>query len=163
MNIPQPKHCNCVANCNCGPKLYSVARGLSRETSVTNYELPIAKAIKAFDAARNNTQWDYQTRCWASIMRKREVISVGWNQRKSHPKQAMYSTSKHRIFLHAEIHAIIRARQSVERCDMFVFRWLKDLKFGESSPCNGCMAAMSDAGIQSVTFFNDGKFVRMAL
>lgn len=124
-------------------------------------ELPLTRVIRTLRSSIDLENQHYRYR--SMIMRRGEEISQGWNSHKSHPKQALYATNEFRIFLHAEIHAIIRARQSVVGCDLYVFRWLKNGSLTTSSPCNGCMQAMLDAGLSSVTYYKNDHFERIDL
>lgn len=86
--------------------------------------------------------------------KKGRVLSVGENSYdKTHPFQAKYATEvglPHKIYLHAEVHAIIRVRGrgkpykiKVERYDSFG----RPLK---AKPCPLCEKAIRDCGIEQV-------------
>lgn len=150
---------NIVCRCEeCRVKLYSEANNSDIE-SVVDFTLPLAKVNMLFKEHPNNMHFKYG----AFIMRRKEIISIGWNQKKTHPKQLEYQTNTFKVFLHAEIHAIIRARQSVVDCDMYIFRQVKSGKLATSTPCNGCVEAMRDAGLNNVTFYKNDHFVKMKL
>lgn len=93
----------------------------------------------------------------ACIVCKGEVISCESNHLKTHPLQAKYASKPDRIHLHAEIATLVRARwprNSVEGCEMYVGRLLKNGLWGCSKPCSGCLAAIDHAGIKKITYYN---------
>lgn len=72
---------------------------------------------------------------------------------KTHPVQAMYARMVgmyDRTYLHAEIHALIRAKHQVT--DVWVARVLKDGSPGLARPCPICRAAMRSAGVERVWY-----------
>ena len=92
-------------------------------------------------------------------------ISRGMNSgSKTHPLQARHAVSKHlhhKIFLHAEISALVKARKKVHT--IIVARTMQDEnKFGLSKPCPICIQAMIEAGVQKVFYTNDdGELILM--
>jgi len=85
------------------------------------------------------------------------VISYGFNSySKTHPLQYHYAQKtqkKERIFLHAEIAAIIRARRKIDT--LIIARIMyKSLRYGLSKPCPICTLAIMEAGIKNVYFTN---------
>lgn len=88
--------------------------------------------------------------------RKNNVLSIGYNSYiKTHPKQYIYN--KHinptRIFLHAEIDALVRCRG--EPYTMIVARIGKDSKVRLAKPCKGCFNAIKDTKVKKVFFTNN--------
>lgn len=81
------------------------------------------------------------------------VISVGFNQLKTHPK----STHPHKN-LHAEMSAILLAKQDLKDCEIYVFRQLKDNTPAMSKPCEYCMTLIQEAGIKKIHFTVNGKY-----
>jgi deoxycytidylate deaminase len=97
----------------------------------------------------------------AAIVIKNEIISIGFNRRKSHPFQAQYQTNDKQIYLHAETDAINRAlkyisKEDLKKATLYVARVkYRDNKskraiWAESKPCIGCQKAISSYGIRSV-------------
>jgi tRNA(Arg) A34 adenosine deaminase TadA len=110
--------------------------------------IEIAKNVKPIQSAR----------IVAGIYRRGKLLSVGFNQRKSHPMQAKWASRPERIFLHAEIDAIRNylhrfTIDSLESCDMVVVRvkrmgprWVS----GCAKPCSGCSSAIEFYGLKSI-------------
>jgi len=98
----------------------------------------------------------------AAIYNKRKLISIGINHSKTHPIQKRYSVDNERsdqsIYLHAEIAAIIAAKGSTQNSHIYVARWLRSNRIGDSRPCKACHNALIDAGISKVTYFENGNW-----
>lgn len=91
----------------------------------------------------------------AGLFRGRELIAVGFNQRKSHPLQARFGKNKDSIYLHAEIHCIANALKVIsykelKHCTLYVIR-IQEQGLTNSAPCKGCTSA--------INAFNIGKVV----
>lgn len=86
-------------------------------------------------------------------------LSVGKNSYvKTHPLQAMYAErmgAKDRVFLHAEIDAIIRCKDLSKAHSMLITRVRKNGTFGLAKPCTICVEAIRNTPIQSVRY-SDG-------
>jgi tRNA(Arg) A34 adenosine deaminase TadA len=82
------------------------------------------------------------------------VLSVGSNSYvKTHPLQAEYARragEPHKVYLHAEIHAITRCRDLKRAHTLRVFRYAEDGSPAGAKPCNICQAAIKAAGIKNV-------------
>lgn len=82
------------------------------------------------------------------------VLSVGQNSYvKTHPLQAAHAIragEPHRVFLHAEIHAIARCRDLEKAHSMKIFRFREDGSPALARPCRICDGAIKAAGIQTV-------------
>lgn len=91
----------------------------------------------------------------SSIYYKNTLISIGFNQKKSHPLQAKHGRF---IFLHAEIHAIINALNSsfdinmFKKCTIYIARYKKSTEWGLSKPCEGCESAITYFGCREVIY-----------
>lgn len=110
-------------------------------------------------------------RIMAAVVHKdKEIISLGWNKKKSHPFQARFSKNEDCIYLHAEVDAIKNAlkrdrlsgSEDLSDCSLFVFRMKKESKKGPyitglAKPCEGCMRAIVTFGIKNVYFSEDNK------
>ena len=97
----------------------------------------------------------------AAIVIKNEVISVGFNRRKTHPFQVQFQANDKQIFLHAETDAINRAlkyitKEELRKATLYVARVkYKDSRskhaiWAESKPCVGCQKAILSYGITTV-------------
>lgn len=99
-----------------------------------------------------------RVRIGAVLVHKNFVVSAGANLSTSHPLQYNYNTKVGRLAprhcLHAEMHAIVRARDYgwFDQCDMFVARLDRRGKLAMCKPCRACHQALEDRGIQRVTY-----------
>lgn len=88
----------------------------------------------------------------AVIYRGSTVIGVGFNKIKSHPKLA----NEDRFYsLHAEMSAIINAKQDLKGCSIYVYREFKDGNVALSKPCNLCMPSIIESGITKIYYTDD--------
>ena len=93
-------------------------------------------------------------RLGAVLFQKGQIISVGVNSYKTHPKLKFRSEWP---FLHAEQHAIFR--WGIDRCeglDMYVARVWKNNQSAVSKPCKICQQLIKDIGIKN-TYYMDNR------
>jgi len=87
--------------------------------------------------------------------KKDRVLSIGKNSYiKTHPLQAHHANKAgepHRVFLHAEIHAISRLKDLSKAHSIKIFRFLEDGTPANAKPCSICCSAIRAAGIKIVT------------
>jgi len=106
----------------------------------------------------------------AAIVYKNRVVSVGINQKRSHPFQAKYSKNEDAIFLHAETHTIRTARRhltekQLSKATLYVCRIKHEdgpgtpLIWGLSKPCIGCQRAIATFDLKGVVYSEEGKGV----
>jgi deoxycytidylate deaminase len=123
--------------------------------------------LRYFDVAKavSKTSNHSKFKIGAAIIVNKSVVAVGVNdENKSHPLQKKYNafrfnddTCKHSI--HAEIDAIVRAKNQIEdftNAKLFVYRLQKTGKIGNARPCKGCMQAVKDFGIKEIFYSTDG-------
>lgn len=86
--------------------------------------------------------------------KKGRVLSVGKNSYiKTHPKQAKHASKvglPEKIFLHAEMDAIIRCRDLSRAHKIVVTRITRKGKYGNAKPCPVCASGIKEAGIANV-------------
>ena len=86
--------------------------------------------------------------------KKGRVLSVGKNSYvKTHPRQARHAHKvglPEKIFLHAEMDAIIRCRDLGSAYKILVTRITRDGKYGNAKPCPVCQSAIEEASIKEV-------------
>lgn len=99
----------------------------------------------------------------AVIFNRRDVISVGWCQTKSHPMQARCMQRAHKDnyksknnFLHAEVHAIISAKLDVSGFDIIVGRYAEGI-MKPSYPCKACQLAIEASGLRNIWFMDQNN------
>lgn len=96
---------------------------------------------------------DPSTQVGAVISRGKFVVSLGFN---GHPAGIEDSITrlndretKYRTIIHAEMNAILSARQPVEGCTLYVVPFM---------PCSNCGAVIVQSGIKRVvTYHNDNE------
>ncbi len=91
--------------------------------------------------------------------KKGRVLSIGQNNyTKSHTVQAKYAKSAGKpenIFLHAEIHAIIKCRNLRKAHKIFIARHDKKGNPRLAKPCEICQGAIKEAGIKVIEYTVD--------
>ncbi len=128
--------------------------------------------MKFFDVARSMAKlstWSEISReqIGAVIVLRNEIISTGYNRRKSSPSQAYWAKKAGRaeaIFAHAEISAlekiggiIPRFRRDLHLAKIFVYRETS-LGLGLAKPCEICTLAIKEFGIPHVYFTTDSGY-----
>jgi deoxycytidylate deaminase len=111
------------------------------------------------------------SRIAAAIAIRNDIISLGHNQKRTHPFQAKYCKHPEAIYLHAETDAISNALNHISKRDLakatLYIRRVKlrdkdDTEFvdGMSKPCPGCMRAIIAFGIRKVVYSTeeDGRY-----
>ena len=99
----------------------------------------------------------------AILLRKGKVVTTATNlERKSHPLQAKFAEKVglgEKIFLHAEISALVKCR---EECDTIVVARVGGHSKNElrnAKPCKICAMALEEAGIDKVHYSTDDGFL----
>jgi len=97
----------------------------------------------------------------ALLISKNKVVSTGTNlETKSHPIQAKFAERvglKEKIFLHAEISALVKCR---EECDTIVVaRVNPQNKLRMARPCPICELALKEAGITKIHYTTNQGFL----
>ena len=135
------------------------------------------KDYKFFEMARkvaeNSTYKQFHI--GAIIVYKGNVVSTGYNSRKTHPIQKKYNR-KYRYFndsdkpiedmLHAEISSLVNIPYCVDQnidysqAKIYIYRICpgKRLKMGLCRPCPACFAALRDKGFKKVYYTTDDGF-----
>jgi deoxycytidylate deaminase len=83
------------------------------------------------------------------------ILSVGQNSYvKTHPVQAAHAHKvgePEKVYLHAEIHAIIRCPDLSKAHKIFVSRWNRQGNPVLAAPCAVCRSAIEAAGIRQIS------------
>lgn len=106
----------------------------------------------------------------AAIVVKRNIISVGVNQKRTHPMQKQYGKNDKCIYLHAEISAIVNSlnhlnKDDLKKSTLYVYRVKKENQFasswvsGEAKPCKGCESAIAAFQISNVVYSTNAENV----
>lgn len=83
----------------------------------------------------------------ALVVYKNQVLSVGYNQTKTHP----ISVGTPQQQLHAEMHALLRC-ESTEGTDVIVARCKPSGKPGLAKPCQVCESILRRFGVRRVFY-----------
>ena len=88
----------------------------------------------------------------AIIAKRRKVMGVGLNSRKSHPMMFRFSKTELKICAHAEISAINQALRNYDEEELrgakiFVARVLKNGLPAMAKPCIHCQSAIENFGL----------------
>jgi tRNA(Arg) A34 adenosine deaminase TadA len=97
----------------------------------------------------------------AILLNKSKVVASGTNlETKSHPLQARFAERaglKEKIYLHAEISALVKCR---EECDtIIVARVNPQNKLRMARPCPICELALKEAGITKIHYTTNKGFL----
>jgi deoxycytidylate deaminase len=93
----------------------------------------------------------------ALIYNKRgRLVSMGKNDyARTHPLQARCACAvgePHRIFIHAEIAALVRLKDWTQAHSIHVARYTRDGQPADARPCKACSHALQLAGIKNISF-----------
>ena len=122
-------------------------------------------AVVAEGVDRNTTSSG--ARLAAALVYKNRIISIGINQKRSHPFHAKYSVPEDAIFLHAETDTIRRAlrylsEKQLTKSTLYVCRIKHEdgrdspVIWGLSRPCIGCQRAIATFDIKDVVYSEEG-------
>jgi tRNA(Arg) A34 adenosine deaminase TadA len=82
------------------------------------------------------------------------VLSVGQNSFiKTHPVQAAHARKvgqAEKIFLHAEVHAIVRCKDISKAHRILISRWSENGEPMLAAPCAICLSAIAETGIKVI-------------
>lgn len=84
-------------------------------------------------------------RVGAVVVRKGNILGVGFNSMKTHPK-----SHTHHQRIHAELKAILNAQDDVSGADIYVVRLTKEGGLACAIPCPSCEALIIDSGIRNI-------------
>jgi len=130
---------------------------------VANRDLKIMDFLKRHAIDNHNFR---HAKLASAVVIKGRIISLGINQRKSHPFQKTYAKNSQAIFLHAEINAIKNSLNHLSPNDLrqatlYVYRvkrpydkathWTN----GNARPCKGCMGAISEFNFKRIVYTTD--------
>ncbi|CAB4134445.1 Cytidine and deoxycytidylate deaminase domain containing protein [uncultured Caudovirales phage] len=86
--------------------------------------------------------------------RRGNILSIGNNSYvKTHPMQARYAAmagEPHKIYLHAEIAAILKCKDIEKAYKLTVYRYLEDGTPAPACPCRTCKQAIAKTPIKVV-------------
>lgn len=89
-------------------------------------------------------------RLGATLVHKKEILTVKTNVGKTHPKLLAFSKYP---FLHSESNAILSVGlDNCENCVLYVLRILRNKELAMAKPCDSCMKLIKACGIRQVYF-----------
>lgn len=89
------------------------------------------------------------------IARGNDILGVGFNLTKTHPR------SPHKFkSIHAEFMASINAGYDIKGATVYVFRQHKNGDWAMSRPCPYCWKFLMDMGVKDVVYSFEGSFVQ---
>ena len=102
----------------------------------------------------------------AAVVYKNQIISFGFNSKKSHPFVIPFQKNEDAIYLHAETDAIKNALRTIgvdqlAKCDLYVVRAKytdknrSNVQLGMAKPCKGCAKCISQFGVKRVIYSTD--------
>ena len=91
----------------------------------------------------------------AATVYKKKILAIGKNQMKTHPIMLQYQTDSTKIYLHAEIDAIVKVinvhgADILKHCSLYNLRLTGGGNVAMSKPCKGCQKAIDAFGIKKV-------------
>jgi tRNA(Arg) A34 adenosine deaminase TadA len=99
----------------------------------------------------------------ALLIHKNKVITQGVNQdTKSHPIQARFAEMvglSEKIYLHAEISALVRCRSEVDTIVVARLGGHNGDELRNARPCPICSLAIKEAGIENIYYTTDDGFL----
>lgn len=90
------------------------------------------------------------------IVRKNQLLAVGTNSWKTHPKAVKYGYMY--PFLHSELDAYRKIKIPMDRLTLYNYRFSKTGKLGMSRPCKFCMPWCSQIFEKIVYSTHEGEF-----
>jgi deoxycytidylate deaminase len=113
------------------------------------------------------SQTSNRARLAAAIVYRNRIISIGTNQKKSHPFQKKYAPNEDAIYLHAEVSAIKNALRHIDekvlaKSTLYICRIKRTgarnspFTWGISKPCTGCQRAIATFNIKTVVYSEEG-------
>jgi len=96
------------------------------------------------------------------IVRKREIISIGWNSYvKTHPEAIKWGFPFR--YRHSELHAIIKFPDKIgeiRKCQLYNVRVNRLGEVGMSRPCRYCLPMVLDFGFKKIHYTNgEGEWI----
>lgn len=110
----------------------------------------------AVKEALNNNY--HRFRLAAVLCSRSGSVVVGYNKSKSHPLQYRFTGDTNKIYLHAEIDALVRASQmgiNIHYSRIFIARVLKDGSRALAKPCKYCWKALLHFGVAEIGWTED--------
>lgn len=104
-------------------------------------------------------------RLGAVLVKKKRVISTGYNQmKKTHTKMQIFNPKNHSVGLHAEVHCTLGvALADLYGAEIFVARVLRNDQLAMAKPCEICRKFLASVGIRSITYTTENTIEHLDL
>jgi len=112
--------------------------------------------LKYFKLAKKMSKFSThsQHQLGAVIVRKTQIVGLGFNQIKTHSKSPHPYKS-----IHAEFSAILNSGESdLKNHDIYIYREKKDGTLGDSFPCTVCLKMLTDLNIGNIFYIKNNQF-----
>lgn len=119
---------------------------------------------KLFEVAKSIclTSDHHKARIGAVVAYKGDILGVGKNRYKTHPKQLYYNKFRNfedesicRHNMHAELDAILKCNHIPIGSKIYIYRLHKTGILGNCRPCKGCMQMLKDYAISDIYYTTD--------
>lgn len=130
----------------------------------------IIRHIKTLRVFAEDIEPVSKQRLAAAVLYKGKIISIGFNQMKTHPFAVEYAKNDEAIYLHAETDAIYKAKkklteQELRKATLIIVRAKNDINsnkhFGLAKPCPGCARCIEDHKIKTVIYTDESEMNKM--
>lgn len=92
----------------------------------------------------------YSHRVGAALFRKKQLVSVGYNTKKTHPN------CPNELTQHAEFNVTKGfSPEEIDGCTLYIVRLTRTGKIGISKPCADCADYLRSLGLKKVYFSNE--------
>lgn len=112
------------------------------------------------------TSQHHKVKIGAVLVYKNEILSVGCNLIKSHPKQMVYNKNREFEFdlcphnIHAEFNAVLKYKGIIPKHSiMYVYRLTKQGNQGMGRPCKACQKMLKEYGIYDVVYTTEESII----
>lgn len=128
----------------------------------------IKEISKALEPANRNGQRCFHT---TFLVKKNRIVSIGWNQIKSHPRNLQYDYKGrdgnhlgHSVKTHSELRCILNyGEDDCSDCHVINVRINMNGEFSTAAPCRGCAHLLKQIGFKSLWSTNkNGEFEKLA-
>lgn len=99
----------------------------------------------------------------SAVVYKNDIVSIGVNQNKTHPFQALHARHEESIYWHAETHAIHNALKRISsdklsQSVLYVCRIDQAHNYCLARPCEGCIKAISKFKLKGLVYTTSNSF-----
>lgn len=101
----------------------------------------------------------HQHKMAALIIKKNKLLSLGYNQLKTHPKSPHFFRSTHAEFACIKQLSLEQLRGST----ILVYREQRDGTLANARPCESCLKLIIQSGIKKIVFTNENRLETICL